>query len=393
MKIAIATDFHSPWVGGPATFIDNFTSFLAGREHQIEVLAPSATGSASVERGIHATLHRFDSVSLPFGYGVRAVWRLDRVVATLRRIQPDVIQIHHPFPLGATATIASHRLGIPIVAVNHTIPECSLYGMRQSMAYPLALRAFRRYLAWLLAQATAICTPTRTAATLLNAMGIGRRIDVISNGIDTARFRPSENRVAARRKLGLPDKPLVLYTGRLDAEKDMETWLRAGVALLSGVDAHLVLGGEGTEKPKLQGTVRRLGLESKVTFPGYLPVDELPWLYQAADVYFITSAVELQSITTLEALASGLPVVAADAAALPELVVPGENGYLAKPGDAASFRTALAGILRSPATAGRMGAAGRLIAEQHSLQHVAAQHEQLLESVAERRLATKAARA
>jgi glycosyltransferase involved in cell wall biosynthesis len=185
----------------------------------------------------------------------------------------------------------------------------------------------------------------------------------------------------------------VLYTGRLDAEKDMETWLRAGAALLSETQAHLVVGGEGTDKQRLQGIVRRLGIENKVTFPGYLPVDQLPWLYQAADVYFITSAVELQSITTLEALASGLPVVAADAAALPELVVNGENGYLAKPGDVASFHAALTSIVGSASTAARMGAAGRIIARRHSLQQVAARHEQLLGSVAKRRIAIGAGEA
>ena len=135
--------------------------------------------------------------------------------------------------------------------------------------------------------------------------------------------------------------------------------------------------------------MHRLGLEGSVTFPGYLPVERLPRLYQAADVYFITSAVELQSITTLEALATGLPVVAADAAALPELVVPGENGFLARPGDADSFRAALAEILGSPALAARMGAAGRVVAERHSLEQVAARHEQLLESVAGQRSTAK----
>ncbi len=393
MKIAIATDFHSPWVGGPATFIDNLTSYLAARQYRVDVLAPSLNGRSSVDRLTGTSLHRFGSVAVPFGYGMRMVWRLDSVVAALRRIKPDVIQIHHPFPLGATAMIASRRLGIPIVAVNHTIPECSLYGMRYSKAYPLVLRAFRCYLSWLLSQADAICTPTKTAASLLASLGVRRCAEVISNGIDTDRFRPAENRSAARRNLGLPDMPLVLYTGRLDAEKDMETWLRAGAALLKQVDAHLVVGGEGSDRPRLESLVRRLGLVGKVTFPGYLPVDRLPLLYQAANVYFITSAVELQSITTLEALASGLPVVAADAAALPELVVPGESGYLARPGDVEAFCHALASILQSAATSTRMGAAGRLIAERHDLETVARRHEQLLLSVARHHAGAKASSA
>jgi glycosyltransferase involved in cell wall biosynthesis len=113
-----------------------------------------------------------------------------------------------------------------------------------------------------------------------------------------------------------------------------------------------------------------------------LPTDCLPRLYQAADVYCITSAVELQSITTLEAIATGLPVVAADALALPELVVDGYNGFLAAPGDANSFARGLLALLRSPDEAPLMGVRGRERACNHSLDTVARRHEDLLTRVA-----------
>ncbi len=378
MKIAIATDFHSPWIGGPATFVDNFSSFLAGRRHDVVVLAPSTSGKPSTERRLGLQIERLATVPVPFGYGMRVCPRFDRVAAALRAAKPDVLQVHHPFPLGFAAVRAARRLNIPIVAVNHTIPECSLYGMRHSRLYPLAIAIFRRYLRWFLAQADAICTPTATAATLLHEIGLRQSVEVISNGIDTARFTPANDKAAARRDLGLPERPTILYTGRLDAEKDMETWLRAGAVVLRSLDAQLVVGGEGTDKARLRQLVRALGLEGSVTFPGYLPHERLPHLYQAADAYCITSAVELQSITTLEALASGLPVVAARALALPELVEDGHNGFLAAPGDAASFARALVTLLQSPARARAMGALGRQRAAEHSLGAVAKRHEQLL---------------
>jgi glycosyltransferase involved in cell wall biosynthesis len=292
--------------------------------------------------------------------------------------------VHHPFPLGFATVRAARGLGIPVVAVNHTIPECSLYGMRDVRGlYPFAVGAFRRYLIWFLQQASAICTPTETAARLLRGMPVRRPVEVISNGIDTLRFTPTADPRAARAMLGLPEKPIVLYTGRLDDEKDMPTWIRAAAMALKEVDAHLVIGGQGTARPALERLARDLGIEQHVTFPGYYPVAQLPRLYQSASVYCITSAVELQSISTLEALASGLPVVAAQARALPELVEDGVNGYLARPGDPQAFAAALVRLVRAPELGQCMGAAGRRRAEEHSLGVVARRHEQLLLRVAE----------
>jgi glycosyltransferase involved in cell wall biosynthesis len=171
----------------------------------------------------------------------------------------------------------------------------------------------------------------------------------------------------------------VLYTGRLDAEKDMGTWLRAAQRVLAQVDALFVAGGEGTDRPRLETLARNLGIRAQVVFPGYYPIEHLPSLYQAADVYCITSAVELQSITTLEALASGLPVVAANACALPELVHDRVNGYLVSPGNDAEFAAGLVRILTQPPMARAMGVEGHKRAEIHALEAVAAKHLTLLQ--------------
>ncbi len=379
MKIAIATDFYSPWIGGPATFIENFCAYLANTSHAVEVIAPSPTGEALVERLPHVTVRRVPTLPVPFGYHLRAASRLGAVRAALEAARPDVVQIHHPFPIGFAAMRAARDLGIPAVAVNHTIPECSLYGIRDLRPlYPFALGAFRRYLIWFLSQAARVSTPTHTAAALLRGMAFRRGVEVISNGIDVERFRPAHDKQAARAELSLPDKPTALYTGRLDAEKDMGTWLQAAAIAARSVDAHFVVGGEGTDRARLQHLAQELGIGSRVSFPGYLPCSQLPRLYQAADVYCITSAVELQSITTLEALASGLPVVAAHARALPELVDEGVSGYLAAPGDAEAFARGLVAVLGHPEGARTMGAAGRKRAEEHSLDAVARRHEALL---------------
>ncbi len=389
MRVAIAADFTSPWVGGPATFIDNFRGHLHDAGHQVEVIAPSITGKASIEETAHGLIRRVPTLPAPFGYQLRIAYRPVAVRAALEAARPDVLQIHHPFPLSLSALRAAGLLDVPVVAVNHTIPECSLYGLReQRVLYPFALGAFRRYLIWFLNQAKAVCTPTHTAARLLKGMAFKGEVAVISNGIDTERFTPSANRAAARARLGLPEKPILLYTGRLDADKDMETWLRAAARALGKVDGHLVVGGQGADRPRLERLAVELGLGARVTFPGYLPLGDLPTLYQAADAYCITSAVELQSITTLEATASGLPVIAARAGALPELVEDGINGYLAAPGDVQGFARSIERVLADPEAGEAMGRASRKRAEGHAIGAVSQAHEALLASAIDWRLAT-----
>jgi len=389
VRIAIATDFYAPWIGGPATFIENLCAYLAGTSHHVEVIAPSHTGRPGIERRDGMVVHRLPTVPLPVGHNLRAGIHPGAARAALLAARPDVVQLHHPFPICAAVSRAALRARIPVVAINHTIPECSLYGLRGTpVVYPLGVWTFGRYLVRFLRRADAIATPTATAARLLTSMGLARPIEVISNGVDTERFRPDADKRAARARLDLPDRPMLLYTGRLDAEKDVPTLIRAAARALlgrggvAGLDAQLVIGGEGTERPRLERLVAELGLEARTTFPGYLPAADLPLLYQAADLYCMPSAVELQSISTLEALASGLPVVAADAGALPELVHHGENGLLAAQGDASAFASAMAAILSQPERAAAMGLLGRARAETHSLGVVAHRHVALLERTA-----------
>jgi 1,2-diacylglycerol 3-alpha-glucosyltransferase len=380
LRLLIATDFYYPWAGGPATFIENFVQFLAHTPHHVEILAPSVSGHPARERRGRVVIHRMPALPFPWGHDLRVTWHPGAVQAALAGARPDVVQIHHPFPLSVAALRAARHRGVPVVAVNHTIPECFFYRLRRvPLVYPLVLRAARRYLRWVLAQADAICTPTRTAARFLMDAGLERPVTVISNGVDIQRFHPVLRRSALREQLHVPDRPTVLSIGRLDPEKDMGTWLRAAALVAHQLDAQFVIGGTGTEMPMLRELAAELGLADRCIFAGYIPADQLPAYYAAADLYCITGTVELQSISTLEAMAAGLPVVAADAAALPELVRDGVNGYLAPAGDATAFATAIARVLAAPGQARTMGAASRQLVAPHTFDAVARQHLEVLE--------------
>jgi glycosyltransferase involved in cell wall biosynthesis len=123
------------------------------------------------------------------------------------------------------------------------------------------------------------------------------------------------------------------------------------------------------------------GLGGRLRFVGYLPDHTLPDLYRLASVYFITSPVELQSISTLEAMATGLPVVAVRAGALPELVHDGRNGHVVEPGDCRAAAVRLQEILTDAAKRGKMASESRAIARRHDVQVTIDHYEEFLVGV------------
>lgn len=384
MRIGLATDFYFPWIGGPAAFLRALGTGLAERGHNVFLLAPSATGTRGEEEDGPIRVTRAATIPSPFGYNLRVSRRpLHDTARWMDAVTPDVVHVHHPFPLGAAAIGAARRRHIPIAATNHTIPECSLWGVRRvTPLYRAADRAFTAWLRFLLGRCDSVATPTITAAASLKRLGFGRDISVISNGLDTARFSPGDDE-GLRERLRLDARPVVLYTGRLDAEKQMDVWLRCAARVAASTHAQFVIGGNGADRSRLERMARDLCLEGSVRFTGYLDDSEFPLIYRLADVYLITSRVELQSITTLEAIASGLPVVAARAGALPELVEEGRNGYCIPPEDDAAAARAVLAILSDAKGRALMGEWSRTIALRHNLEQSVDAYDRFLTATAE----------
>ena len=165
-------------------------------------------------------------------------------------------------------------------------------------------------------------------------------------GIDASRFAnntPTDN-----------SNPVALFLGRLDDEKKIDVLLRAVAKLTEHPKLQVELVGDGGERQRLGALARELGIEDRVHFLGHVSDQELPGIYERCTVFVMPSIAELQSIATMEAMASGRPVIGADAMALPHLVHDGDNGYLFPPGDV----DRLADRLRRVLTADQVGLAG-----------------------------------
>ncbi len=161
---------------------------------------------------------------------------------------------------------------------------------------------------------------------------------------------------------------MLLYVGRLDKEKNLDLVLKALALMPADLPLHFAVAGNGAARQSLERLRAVLGLAGRVTFLGFVPDEDLPALYSAAHCFVMAGTAELQSIATMEAMASGVPVLAADAVALPELVRHGHNGFLFEPGNAEMLSEQLTRVFGDLDLRDRMGRESLDIIQAHAVE-------------------------
>ena len=345
LTILIGADTFAPHVNGAARFAERLAAGLVARGHNVHVMAPSAThwtrGTATeVIEEQPMTMHRLPSWRwFPHDWLTFVLPWMGKHHArrALDAVKPDVVHIQSHIIIGRGLAREARKRGIPIIATNHVMAENIL----DFTTLPHALNDVFVKLAWADAKRTfdmtrAVTTPTRKAADFLEATIDIHGVIPISCGIDRSNYSPDfEPRDANR----------ILFVGRLTTEKHIDVLLKAVAILDPKLDVHVDLVGGGDQRKNLGQLVHSLGLDGHVTFHGHAPEEELRALYSHASLFAIASIAELQSIATMEAMASGLPIVAANAVALPHLVHDGENGYLFEPGNVEELAARLNDVL------------------------------------------------
>lgn len=380
MRILIGSDTYYPQIDGTSYFTQRLAAGLSARGHDVNVLCPADPALTADADHQAVPVHTVPSFMTPFHPTQRvclpqAIRR--QAARAVRTIKPDVVHVQGHFPLCRTLMLIAGEQSIPVVATNHFMPEnlVPYYFFPRWARGSVGAWAWRDVARWF-AYPQAITTPTDIAADVLRTHGVDRPVTVISGGVDTRRFSPGDgNRAAGRRKLGLPDKPTVLYVGRLSADKAV-TDLIDVLPLVSDLDAHLVIAGRGVKMATLRRRCRDVQVADRTHFLGFIPNEDIVDVYRAADVFCMPGRAELQSLATLEALSCGLPAVAAHATALPHLVKDDVNGYLYPPGDVARLAHGLRRVLRDPAASAAMSRASRQIALAHDADLTIARYEE-----------------
>jgi glycosyltransferase involved in cell wall biosynthesis len=393
LRVMIITDQYEPMVGGVPAVTRDLAAGLSERGHAVTLVAPSPARRAPrgpqtrPADGGQFALHLIGSLSWPWYEGQRLGLLPPRQAAgLLARFAPDVVHLHSPLTLGAAARRAARRR-VPVVYTNHYLPLNVWPGTAGQAPPRVREAAFYACVTAFANRCDQVTAPTATALRLLREHGLRAPSATVSNGVDRRRFRPGPGEAALRDRYALPAaSPLVLAVGRLSPEKRVDVLIAALARRpASGPDGDaplLALAGAGPEEGRLRALARHHGVADRVRFLGFVPDADLPGLYRLADVFAIASEAELQSLATMAAMSSGLPVVAADAGALPELVHPGENGFLARPGHAGEIADCLALLCRDADLRARMSRASARIIGDHDRDRVLARWESLYRTLA-----------
>jgi 1,2-diacylglycerol 3-alpha-glucosyltransferase len=380
MRIMIATQTYSNG-NGQASFTIHLAEGLSKLGHQVVVVAPSERmqSYSALVNGVQ--VEKVAALPMTILHPAMYLTRLSSHQAKqlFAKFQPEIVHIQDHYFLCDSILKEALRSNVPMVGTNHFLPENVLPFLRH---FPALQGLFARPL-WTMMLAVfnhldVATAPSETAVEILRRQKIKVPVYAISNGVDLERFHPDPvvDRTGIRQKYSIAlDRTVFLYVGRIDGEKRVDVLLQAA-SHLTRDDFQVAIVGFGLQEKTLRRQAQSLGLDGHVTFVGYVPPDDLPALYNSADIFVMPSPEELQSIATLEALACGKPVLAADARALPELVKPGVNGYLFRSGDPAN-----AAIWMKPAL-GQSGVEG---VQRHSLKKSIQSYEQLYKSVLEKR--------
>lgn len=369
LKIVIPCDTFAPDINGAARFAERLAGGLVRRGHEVHIIAPSFDSSFGrrIENhdGVDMVVHRLRSHRVPQHKTLRwpEPWGMTKKIAgILAEVKPDAVHIQSHLMVGRFALRAVKKQGLRAIATNHVMPENLLrYSLLPKFLHGLAMKIIWADAGRILRKMDALTTPTKRAAELLERAAGVSGVLAISCGIDASRFAnntPTQNA-----------NPVALFLGRLDDEKRIDVLLRAVAKLSQFPSLQVNLVGDGGERERLGKLAQQLGISERVRFLGHVTDEELPGLYEAATVFVMPSIAELQSIATMEAMASGRPVIGANAMALPHLVHDGDNGYLFEPNNDDDLAAKLKLVLEADeAELGRMSENSLHLIQAHDIE-------------------------
>jgi hypothetical protein len=289
-----------------------------------------------------------------------------------RTFEFELIHAHTMTPDGFAAVIAGKVLGVPVV-VSGRGSDVHEYPWRGRLPRQFARFAITRCQRF-------ICVSDALASEAGRITGRDPSADVIYNGVDTAQFAPAAEKQIVRARLGLPNTATILLcVGALVPEKGISELIEAFEALArSHSDVILLVLGDGPLRGELDASQQRLTNRCRVIHPGTVSSEQVAGYMSAVDVLVHPSHAEGLPNVVLEAMASGLPVVASKVGGIPEVVQHGATGLLVTPGDPAALLSALIRICESPEWAGTLGRSGReYVLKHHTWRKNATRHLEL----------------
>ena len=352
LRVALVTETFLPKVDGVVTRLVATLHALERLGHEVLVLAPPGAPDTSAGARVVA------AGGLPFPWYPEHTIALPsaRLGREIDAFGPDLVHVVNPVLFGTWGAIVARRRRLPLLASFHTDPK---------VVRDLSLGWIERPLEVLdrevhnLAHVNLATSPQMVE--LARGLGI-RRVRLWPKAVDAERFHPRHRSEEMRERLsgGQPRVPLVVYAGRVSFEKRVD--VLAGAARLLDGDARVAVVGDGPALEWLKSEVEGTG----TVFTGFLDGDDLSAAYASGDVFAFPSDSETLGFAALEAMAAGVPVVAARAGGIPHVVDDENTGILVEPGSADALAAGVRRVLADDGSAARLSAAGRREAERWS---------------------------
>jgi glycosyltransferase involved in cell wall biosynthesis len=387
MKILFVSDSYYPHVNGVYYFVSRIGPMLMQRGHDVAVLAPSGSIHSFKKKIDGLNVYGLASMPFPTYPTIRIPVPLllkRRVRKVIMIFKPDIIHIQDHFFICKAAVEVSRDLKIPVIGTNHLMPE----NFTAFTSWDYLNKRLENFLWKGLSEVfnrVRIVTTLSEAGVRLIRSRLNVDVIAVSNGISLETFNPSGDTQAIKEKYGIPDIPVLLYAGRLDPEKHIEEILKSVAAAIKNVDFRFVIVGKGTRKNELEQLTRQLGITDKVIFTGFVPDEELPYFYKLSRCFIIASIAELLSLVTLQAMASGLPVIAVSAGALTELVKDRINGFLYREGDIPGISRHIQEIMLDDDLRRKMSEKSLQFARQHDIKLVVESFENIYYRMADKK--------
>lgn len=331
MNIGLFTETYYPEINGVANSVYMLKNELENRGHNVYVFTTTTPNAPEYEYNV------FRVPSLPFIFITErrvGLFYQPKLASIIKKLNLDIIHTHTEFSLGIFGRIMAKELKLPIVHTYHTIYEDYTHYVTRFKLLDRRAKAFARVYSKLCCNTVEqVIVPTEKTRQLLVNYSVHRDISVIPTGIDLRKFDTgnySYDRINALKehyKIS-PDEKVMIYVGRVSQEKNLEEVVNAMPDYMSKrKDLKFVIVGSGPALEGVKNLVKQFKLEDRFVFTGAQPWDNIGLFYRLGDVFVSASRSETQGLTYIEAMASGLPIVAREDKCLEDILRQGENGY------------------------------------------------------------------
>ncbi len=331
MRIALFTETYLPHINGVVTHVKILRDGLVQLGHEVLVVTADAGARHHyVEDGIlHCPAHtsrRFYnySLSLPLS---------NSRLRLVREFAPDIIHIHNEFGIGMSGLLCAKILRVPLVYTLHTMYDDYIYYIAPKPFVKAATDVSHHYFKFIAKHSNALTGPSQKCQEYFRLTGLKKDVNVIPNAVEVDQFSPQEvpeeKKQELREKCGIREGSMVAcFVGRLGREKSVDVLLEYWKAAVAPEDnIHLVVIGDGPVRPELEQQAQELGIGGMVTFTGKVEHEDLPPYYALCDVYVTASLSDTNSISMLEGMCSGLPVLQRTDPLNADQVRDGKNGF------------------------------------------------------------------